>query len=100
MKLDKNNPRVYYVLANNDYYTPKTSSDGSNVEKYALKALSLPTQKITNPYLPSWGRQETYELLTNYYIKENNMEQAIKYIELGLSEYPNSYTLKYNKSKL
>ena len=100
MKLDKNNPRVYYVLANNDYYTPKAYGGGSNVEKYALKALSLPVQKITNPYLPSWGRQETYELLTNYYIKKKNMEQAKKYIELGLLEYPNSYTLKYNKSTL
>ena len=65
-----------------------------------MKALSIPAQKIANPYLPSWGRQECYELLTNYYIKKKNMKQAKKYIELGLLEYPDSYTLKYNKSKL
>lgn len=100
LKLDKNNPRVYYVLANNDYYTPKTYGGGNKVEEYALKALSIPAQKIANPYLPSWGRQESYELLTNYYIKKEDMKQAKKYIELGLLEYPNSYTLKYNKSKL
>lgn len=100
LKLDDNNPRVYYVLANNDYYTPKTYGGGNKVEEYALKALSISIQKIDNPYLPSWGRQESYELLTNYYIKKNNIKQAKKYIELGLLEYPDSHTLKYNKSKL
>lgn len=100
LKLDDNNPRAYYVLANNDYYTPETYGGGNKVEEYALKALSIPAQKIANPYLPSWGRQECYELLTNYYIKKKNMKQAKKYIELGLLEYPDSYTLKYNKSKL
>lgn len=100
MKLDNNNPRVYYVLANNDYYTPERYGGGSKVEEYALKALSLPAQKIANPYLPSWGRQESYELLTNYYLKKKNMQQAKKYIQSGLLEYPDSYTLKYNKSKL
>ena len=100
MKLDENNPRVYYVLANNDYYTPATYGGGSKVEQYALKTLSLPVQKMDNPYLPSWGRQESYELLTSYYIKKKNMKQAKKYIELGLAEYPDSHTLKYNNSKL
>lgn len=100
MELDKNNPRVYYVLANNDYYTPKIYGGGSKVEEYALKAISLPAQEKENPYLPSWGRQESYELLTNYYIKIKDTEKAKKYIELGLLEFPSSYTLKYNKSKL
>lgn len=100
LKLDKNNLRVYYVLANNDYYTPKKYGGGSNVEENLLIAISLPTQKIDNPYLPSWGRQESFELLTNFYLKKKDKENARKYIELGLAEYPNSYTLKYNKSKL
>lgn len=100
LKLDENNPRVYYVLANNDYYTPEAYGGGSNVEENALKSLSLPVQEINNPYLPSWGRQESYELLTNYYIKKNMMDKAKVYIELGLAEYPDSYTLKYNKAKL
>jgi len=100
LKLDENNPRAYYVLANNDYYTPEKYGGGSIVEENALKAISLPVQEINNPYLPSWGRQECFELLTNYYIKKNNMEQAKKYVDLGLAEYPDSYTLKHNKSKL
>jgi len=100
VELDKNNLRAYYVLANNDYYTPESYGGGKSVEKYALKAISLPAQKISNPYLPSWGKQESYELLTNYYIKQNNLEKAKKYVELGLIEFPNSHILKSNKSKL
>lgn len=83
-----------------DYYTPETYNRVSKVEEYALKALSLPAQKIADPDLPSWGRQESYELLTNYYLKKKNLEQAKKYIEQGLLEYPDSYTLNYNRSKL
>lgn len=100
LKLDKHNLRVYYVLANNDYYTPETYGGGNNVEENLLKALSLPSPKINNIYLPSWGRQESFELLTNYYIKKNNIEKARQYIKLGLAEYPDSYTLKYNRTKL
>ena len=87
-------------MANNDYYTPEAYGGGNNVEENALKSLSLPVQEINNPYLPSWGRQESYELLTNYYIKKNMMDKAKVYIELGLAEYPDSYTLKYNKANL
>ncbi len=100
LKLDDNNLRVYYVMANNDYYTPKTYGGGKEVEKHALRALSLPAQEISNPYLPSWGRKECFELLTNHYIKNNMMDKAKVYVEQGLAEYPDSYTLKYNKSKL
>ena len=70
------------------------------VEECLIKALSLPEQKINNPYLPSWGRQESFEMLTDYYIKTNNLELAKKYIELGLSEYPDSYSLLNKKSEL
>lgn len=98
--LDENNLRAYYVLANNDYYTPENYGGSKNVEKYALKAISLPAQKVDNPYLPSWGRQESYELLTNYYIKQKDIENAKKYVKLGLIEYPDSFVLKSNKSKL
>lgn len=100
LKLDENNLRTYYVLANNDYYTPETYGGGSIVEENLLKAISLPPQKNNNPYLPSWGRQESFELLTSFYLKKKDKENARKYIELGLAEYPDSYTLKYNKSKL
>lgn len=100
IELDENNLRAYYVLANNNYYTPANYGGGKGVEKYILKALSLPTRKIDNPYLPSWGRQESYELLTNHYIKQQEFEKAKIYIDLGLTEFPKSFVLKSNKTKL
>lgn len=99
-KLDSYNLRVSYVEANNDYYTPQKYGGGKKVEECLIKALSLPEQKINNPYLPSWGRLESFEMLTDYYIKTKNIEQAKKYIELGLAEYPDSYSLLNKKSKL
>ncbi len=100
LELDENNPRACYVLANIDFYTPENYGGGKKVEEYALKAVSLPACKMVNPYLPSWGRRESYELLANYYIRKKDMEKAWKYIELGLAEYPDSYVLKSSKAKL
>ena len=44
--LDSTNLRAYYVYANNDFYTPEKYGGGKEVEKYLMKALSLPSQKI------------------------------------------------------
>ena len=100
LKLDENNLRAYYVLANNDYYTPEVYGGGVKVEQSLLKALSLPIQSANNSYSPSWGRQECFELITNFYLRKGIKEKARKYIEQGLAEYPDSYTLQYNKTKL
>ncbi len=94
-ELDNNNVRAYYVLANNDLYT-----GGKNIEKYILKALAIKQAKSNDPYLPTWGREESYGLLTSYYIKKKQFDKARKYLDLGLKEFPNSYTLKENQSKL
>lgn len=100
LKLDENNLRAYYVLANNDYYTPEVYGGGVKVEQSLLKALSLPIQSVNNSCSPSWGRQECFELITNFYLRKGIKEKARKYIEQGLAEYPDSYTLQYNKTKL
>ncbi|RLD74457.1 MAG: hypothetical protein DRJ07_19640, partial [Bacteroidetes bacterium] len=60
-ELDSINIRAYCVSANNDFYTPEKYGGGQVVEKHALKAISLPEQKIKNDYLPSWGKEEAYE---------------------------------------
>jgi cellobiose-specific phosphotransferase system component IIA len=100
IKLNENNLRAYYVSASYDYYTPLQYGGGKNVENYLLKALSLNTPENENPYLPSWGRQECFEMLTNYYIREKSFDKAKTYIEMGLKDYPNSNVLKRNKSNL
>lgn len=99
-KLDSDNLRVCYVEASIDYYTPQEYGGGKKIEGCLIKALSLQKQKANNPYLPSWGRLESFDLLTDFYIKTKNFEQAKKYIDLGLSEYPDSYSLLNKKSKL
>jgi len=91
--LDPDNIRTCYVFANNDFYTPVKYGGGKQAEKYLLKAVSLPTQKIKNNYLPSWGKEESYELLIRIYIKKGNLESAKKYYKQGLSEFPKSYII-------
>lgn len=100
IELDPNNPRAYYVMASNDFYTPEQYGGGKLVEKHALRAISLPSQKTNNPYLPSWGKQESYEMLTNWYIKKGRLEAAAKYIKEGLKEFPDSYVLQTNQKRL
>ncbi len=100
LELNKNNLRAYYVLGNKDFYTPKRFGGGKNTEKYLLKALSLRGPKSKGLYSPTWGRQESYELLVSHYIQKEDFAKARHYIELGLKEFPNSSLLQQNKSKL
>ncbi len=98
--LDSANLRAYYVYANNDFYTPEKYGGGKEVEKYLLKALSLPSQKIKNNYLPSWGKEESYELLIRFYIRTENYNLAKKYFRQAITKYPDSYLLNKLASKL
>ncbi len=98
--LDSANLRAYYVYASNDFYTPEVFGGGQEAEKYLLKALSLPAQKIKNEYLPSWGKEEAYELLIKLYIKQEKWGLAKKYFQQGLVEFPESYPINRLAPKL
>lgn len=98
--IDSTNLRAYYVYANNDLYTPEKYGGGKEAEKYLLKAISLPVQKIKNEYLPSWGKEESYEMLIKLYIKKEKWDLAKKYFQEGIKEYPESYTINQLASKL
>lgn len=91
--IDSVNLRALYVYASNDFYTPEKYGGGKEAERYLLKAISLDTQKIKNPYLPSWGKEEAYELLIKFYIKNKKWESAKKYYAQGVEEFPESYVL-------
>jgi tetratricopeptide (TPR) repeat protein len=99
-KLDASNIRAYYVQASNDYYTPAQYGGGKKAEKLLLKAVSLPEQSIKSPYLPSWGKEEAYEMLTKLYIKAEKWEEAKKYYQEGITAYPNSYVISQLATKL
>ena len=100
ISLDSANLRAYYVYASNDFYTPEAFGGGQEAEKYLLKALSLPTQKIANEYLPSWGKEEAYELLIKLYIKQEKWGLAKKFFHQGLAEFPESYPINQLAPKL
>lgn len=100
LKQDNNNLRVYYVMANNDYYRPERHGGGKVVEKHALKALSIQNKKSKNSNQPTWGREEAYELIIKYYIKKKDIPKAKKYADQGLLEYPRSIPLNKLKQQI
>ncbi len=98
--IDSTNLRAYYVYASNDFHTPEKYGGGKETETYLLKAISLPAQKIKNDYLPSWGKEESYEMLIKIYIKKGKWELAKKYFQEGITAFPESYTINQLASKL
>jgi hypothetical protein len=94
ISLDSTNIRAWYIIASNDFYTPEEYGGGQEAEKYLLKSISLPEQKIKNDYLPSWGKEGSYELLVKLYIKKEKWDLAKKYFQEGITEFPGSYTIK------
>ncbi len=98
--IDSTNLRAYYVYASNDYHTPTKYGGGKEAEEYLLKAISLPAQKVKNEYLPSWGKEQAYEMLIKLYIKKEKWESAKKYYQEGIKEFPESYTINQLASKL
>jgi len=91
--MEPKNLRAYYVLASNDFYTPEKYGGGEKAESLLLKALELPDQLNPNPYLPSWGKAESYELLVKHYLKTDDTTKAKSYCKEGLELFPNNYGL-------
>ncbi|MBA2761923.1 MAG: hypothetical protein H0U39_08190 [Segetibacter sp.] len=100
LKLDKNNLRAYFSIGRSDYYKPKQYGGGEVVEVNLIKALSLPVKSNNSVYAPSWGKMETYELLVNFYLREERKGDAVIYCKKGLQEFPNSISLQQNLKKL
>lgn len=100
LALNENNPRAYFVLGSNDFYTPEQYGGGKRAEELLLKAISLPAQEQPNPYLPSWGIEESYELLIKHYIKQKQWDKAQAHFDKASSKFPNSYTINSLASKI
>ena len=100
MTIDAENLRAYYVGGSSDYYTPEKYGGGKKAEEYLKKAISLPSQKVKNAYLPSWGKEEAYEMLVKFYIKKERFEDAKKYYQEGIANFPQSYLLNQLAPKL
>jgi hypothetical protein len=100
VSLDSTNLRAWYVSASNDFYTPEQYGGGKKAEKYLLKAISLPAQKIKNGYLPSWGKEESYVMLITLYVQNEKWDLAKKYYQEGIAAFPKSYQFNQLASKL
>jgi tetratricopeptide (TPR) repeat protein len=93
IELDSMNVRAWFILASNDYYTPPAFGGGKKCEAWLLKAISLEEQTIPNPYMPSWGKSEAYQLLISYYINNKDYSKAKDYLNTALSLYPDDYMI-------
>lgn len=93
LEMAPDNPRAHYVLGNNDYYTPEQFGGGKEVVSYLEKALELSRQQPDNPYLPTWGAENAYEMLMRYYAREDQKDQLRKTIDRALTDFPDSYRL-------
>lgn len=100
LELDSLNIRAYYVKGSNDYYTPKNFGGRKNVEQLLKKAISLPEQVVPSIYLPSWGKEEAYEMLIKFYIEEQRWDDAKKYFADANAKYPNNYMINQLALKL
>jgi hypothetical protein len=100
LEMDPNNLRAYYVAGSIDFYTPKQYGGGKKVEEYLKKALQQSTQKNKNPYLPSWGKEETYVMIVEYYLENKRKNDALSYYKEGIKVFPDSYQLGELAKKL
>ena len=93
VKMDPQNHRAHLALGKSDFYTPEMYGGGKKVEEHLLKALSLQDKHLDDPHAPSWGRNETYMFLVQYYQREDRMDEAKLYCKKGLKEFPQDYML-------
>jgi len=93
LQLDSLNLRAYYVLASNDFYTPEEYGGGKKASAYLKKAISLNDQSIVNPYLPSWGKSSSYEMLIRLKIKQKQFAEAKKYYHEAIDLFPDDYMI-------
>ena len=93
LSLEPKNIRAHFVMASSDFYTPEKYGGGKKAEALLLKAIELPEQLNKNPYLPSWGKQESYELLVKHYLKTDQKDKAKKYCKEGIALFPENYGL-------
>jgi hypothetical protein len=64
LKLDPNNPRLYYLQGMSIFNTPETFGGGkANAKPIFEKAVSLYKIEQPKPLYPSWGRKEAEDML-------------------------------------
>lgn len=93
LELDSLNLRAHFVLGSSDYYTPEQYGGGKKAENYLKKAISLESQAAKNPFLPSWGKNQAYELLIKLYLRQKRYDDAKKVFQQAIALFPSDYML-------
>lgn len=89
LELNSKNIRAYYVLASNNFYTPKMFGGMVKVEEYSLKGLACPISSNKNFYSPYWGKKELYDIYIKYLETENRKEDSEKFKKIAKKEFLN-----------
>lgn len=100
LELCPNNLRANLVAASNDFYTPSQFGGGKKAEELLLKAISLPDQEEKNVFLPSWGKEEAYELIIRLYISREEFDKAVDFYRKAIELFPNNYMINQLKQNL
>jgi hypothetical protein len=91
LELNPKNIRAYYVLASNNFYTPKMFGGMVKVEEFSLKGLACPNTLDDNFYSPYWGKPKLYAMYIKYLETENRKDDAKKYRILARNEFPSQF---------
>lgn len=93
LALDSNNLRSYLGMANKDYYTPEKFGGKKNVNHLLQKALTKPDRLDKDARLPSWGREQAYELLIRHNFESGRVAAAKTYYKEAVELFPMNYQL-------
>lgn len=90
-ELNSKNIRAFYVLASNNFYTPKMFGGMIKVEEYCLKGLACPNSLDGGYYSPYWGKPKIYALYIKFLESENRKEEAQKYRAVAKKDFPGQF---------
>ncbi|MDE3259269.1 MAG: ATP-binding cassette domain-containing protein [Gemmatimonadota bacterium] len=96
-QLEGDNPRVLFLDALSDYFTPTTWGGDKQraVEKFKRVAELFSEQEIGNPILPSWGHDEVYAWLGIIRQWEGDIGGARKAFAKALEVNPDNGWVRY-----
>ncbi len=96
------NPRVHYLKGVSDLYTPVEYGGGADAAiKTLAKSLELfEGEKIEDPVLPSWGKDEAYTFLGMAYNQKGDKDRAAELFKMALDINPEFMLAKDELKKI
>lgn len=86
---EADNMRAQYVFGRINFY----DDQDAEVEHSLKQAITLPANKSGKDSLPSWGKAEAYELMVQFYLREQKAPEAKIVLDEALELFPDNYQL-------